>query len=427
MPFFERFLFSAGETGPYTRVGRTTAAGGLSAETVPVTLATKVIRVTRRYVNVAPSSPAPPPPVNLNSVTWAPDNLLVDYDIGGGTVQATMAQFNLVDPTLVVAFAIENQGLDSIINLDELVNLEELRLSGNDLVEIIAIPDSVTLLDLSNNDITGVGIPASWPTSLEELFIANNSIGTLLATFPTTMIVIDISNCDIAGLAGLGLEAIVGLVNLNFSNNLLAGLPDLPENTVVLNVSNNDFSGGGIAFVFANGGGSQLTTVNATDCAMPSFDSATLVNAVAITAQSNGTLSMLGNSAPNGTEPALTALLDDGWTLTFPTLDIPAPVDGVVGGTSLTTLDANWDWPPPATSGRLASITGYQIRWGTSPGVYTLGNATVSNVTLTYQITGLSDSTTYYIVVRAVAPGDQFYAAGNGPDCTEFEGTTDAP
>ena len=314
-----------------------------------------------------------PPPVNLNNVTWSPDNLMVDYDIGGGTVTATMAQFNLVDPTLVVAFAIENLGLDSIINLNELVNLEELRLSGNDLTVIPTLPTTLTLLDASNNDLTV--IPAL-PSGLVSLYLANNQIVNIPA-WPSALVTLDLANNT------LDPESDWTTENLD------------PTLIAYANVTNNSLSENSVnVFIFW----------------------------VQANAGPNGTALMEDNAVPGAnTVTNLQILLDAGWTLAFEPLTMPAPSLSP-GGLGSTTIDLNWSWD----GGHVPAIDGFEIRWGIAPGVYETGSDTVGSGETTYQITGLDPETTYYIVVRSVSPGNQFYTAGNGPNSNEIEETTTA-
>ena len=357
----------------------------------------------------------------LNSVTWEPDDILVDYDIGEGTVVgATMAEFNLVDPTLVISFALENQGMDTIINLEELVNLQELRLSGNDLTGLsIIVPTTLTLLDLSNNSIDTGAFP-TLPSTLEQFFIANNNLPAWPISLPVSLTIFDVSgnllgdSPNIADLTGSGIV-------INMANNDIIGPSGLPDGLAQLLMQGNDFSGG-VSFAYTGSGDGSLLIVNVTDCNMSSSDSAALVEFIVnAPPAANGTLSMLGNGAPNGAEGAIETLIGAGWTVTFPQLTIPAPV-AMANAPDQTSIPVEWTW-----AGREASIDEFEIRWGTAPGVYETGSDTVAPNVLSYNITGLDPETIYYIVVRAIAPGDIYYAAGNGPDSNEVEATTEPP
>src|SRR5215204_6057145 len=65
-------------------------------------------------------------------------------------------------------------------------------------------------------------------------------------------------------------------------------------------------------------------------------------------------------------------------------------------------------WSSVATAGSIilawdavpdASVVGYNVYWGTQPGVYT--NSVVLAAATTYTVPGLSDNTAYYFVVKA--------------------------
>jgi len=312
-----------------------------------------------------------PPPVNLNNVTWSPDDVSVTYNAGAGNITATMAEFNLVDPTLVTYFALENLGVDTIINLDELVNLEQLRLSGNDLTEIPVLPTTLTFLDASNNNITAL---PTLPSGLVSLFMANNSI-TNFPPWPSALVTLDLANNTLNSFTVWETE------NVD------------PCLITYLNVTNNGLSETSIS---------------------------SLIGWISVGSVPNGTALMEDNSAPANTDASgLQSMLDNGWTLAFEPLTMPAPTLSFVSASS-SGIDVEWGW-----AGHVPAIDGFEIRWGIAPGVYETGSDTVGSGTLAYSITGLDPETTYYIVVRSVSPGNQFYAFGNGPNSNELEQTTE--
>lgn len=59
-------------------------------------------------------------------------------------------------------------------------------------------------------------------------------------------------------------------------------------------------------------------------------------------------------------------------------------------------------WSQPLQPGG-PTVTSFLIKWGTASGNYNVGSATVNSSTFSYTITGLNSSTTYFIVVEALA------------------------
>ncbi len=83
----------------------------------------------------------------------------------------------------------------------------------------------------------------------------------------------------------------------------------------------------------------------------------------------------------------------------YPTLQsVPGRPDNVRVTRGDTTLKVMWD--PPADTGGSA-VTSYDLQWGTDGTTFNNDVSGLSAATLTYTITNLSPSTTYYIQVRA--------------------------
>lgn len=94
-----------------------------------------------------------------------------------------------------------------------------------------------------------------------------------------------------------------------------------------------------------------------------------------------------------------------------------APTDLTVGATTSSTISISWTQPlsiPPVP------VDHYVVKWGTTSGVYT-DSATVAGGTFTYNITGLAESTTYFIVVQAI--GTDGCASANS---AELQAATEA-
>jgi len=88
--------------------------------------------------------------------------------------------------------------------------------------------------------------------------------------------------------------------------------------------------------------------------------------------------------------------------------------------TSVTKSSVTVAWTQPL--GSPAGVTSYLVQWGTSAGNHTLGSATVSGNTPNFTITGLSNLTTFFIVVTAFngscSSGVSNEASGETGTCT---------
>ena len=107
-------------------------------------------------------------------------------------------------------------------------------------------------------------------------------------------------------------------------------------------------------------------------------------------------------------------------------LDLPADaVPGAPAITGITPGDTKLEvnWSAPANTGHydaaVGAISGYTVYWGSSSGV-TTGSTTKQTVqapATSYEITGLTNSTTYYVIVTATT------GVGEGPVSSEVSGT----
>lgn len=150
----------------------------------------------------------------LTSITGGLTNVNLSYN----KLTALPSMSNTV--TLLSAFSNYMVSIPVLIN-----NIRELNLSNNRFnANWTSFPDSLRILDLSNNIGSGMTITAAWPLKIEEISIQYSNIATI-NTLPQSLKNLQVQNNNIQTMPMLP----SGLTVLTWNNNPVQCLPNIPS------------------------------------------------------------------------------------------------------------------------------------------------------------------------------------------------------
>jgi Leucine-rich repeat (LRR) protein len=121
--------------------------------------------------------------VTLNdNVIYSPNNVIDDGIMTDANLQGCLNQVYIStendDPEQVTLLACPNAGVQSIIGIEALVNLEQLELSGNNISDINSLINlkKLRVLGISNNQVRNINVLFSLPILRFISLQGNNAI-----------------------------------------------------------------------------------------------------------------------------------------------------------------------------------------------------------------------------------------------------------
>lgn len=134
---------------------------------------------------------------------------------------------------LLETLRVNNQYIDSLDGLSGFVALRRLECSGNDLITLPDLPDSLTVLICGSNQLTSLPV---LPNGLKVLHCFDNQLDSL-PTIPDSLDILYCYQNQLISIPALPQR----LINLRVQNNLLSSLPALPDSLLYLDCSGNFF------------------------------------------------------------------------------------------------------------------------------------------------------------------------------------------